>query len=72
MFDTVLALSWRKYISYRNQSINLSSKSMKWFLYDIDLRHERVDYAFVSEDNFSVNHSREVSYKSQSTIGQNY
>ena len=45
---------------------------MKWFLYDIDLRHERVDYAFASEDNFSVNHSREVSYKSQSTIRQNY
>ena len=28
-------------ISYRNQSIDLQSKSMDRFLYDIDLRHER-------------------------------
>ena len=27
---------------YRNQSIDLPSKSMDWFLYDIGLRHERV------------------------------
>ena len=26
----------------RNQSIDLQRKSMDWFLYDIDLRHERV------------------------------
>ena len=29
-------------LSYRNQSIDLRSKSMDWFLYDRDLRHERV------------------------------
>ena len=29
----------------RNQSIDLHCKSMDWFLYDKDLRHERVkDY----------------------------
>ena len=28
--------------SYRNQSIDLRRKSMDWFLYDSDLRHERV------------------------------
>ena len=28
--------------SYRKQSIDLQSKSMEWFLYDTDLRHERV------------------------------
>ena len=29
-------------LSYRNQSIDLQSKSVDWFLYDRDLRHERV------------------------------
>ena len=36
-----LALSWRKSLSYRNQSIDLLCKSMDWFLYNRDLRHER-------------------------------
>ena len=30
-------------IIYRNQSINLLCKSMDWFLYDRNLRHERVN-----------------------------
>ena len=30
-------------LSYRNQSIDLICKSMDWFLYDRDLRHERVN-----------------------------
>ena len=30
-------------LSYRNQSIDLRSKSMDWFLYDNGLRHERVN-----------------------------
>ena len=29
-------------LSYRNQSIDLQSKSVDWFLYDNGLRHERV------------------------------
>ena len=29
-------------LSYRNQSTDLLSKSMDWFLYDNGLRHERV------------------------------
>ena len=37
-----LSLSWRRPLSYRNQSINLRSKSMYWFLYDNGLHHERV------------------------------
>ena len=37
-----LTLSWRMPLSYRNQSIDLRSKSMDWFLYDNGLRHERV------------------------------
>ena len=38
-----LTLSWRVLLSYRNQSIDLQSKSMDWFLYDNCLRHERVN-----------------------------
>ena len=30
-------------MSYRDQSIDLRSKSKDWFLYDIGLRHERVN-----------------------------
>ena len=35
-------LSWRRPLSYTNQSIDLLCKSMEWFLYDNGLRHERV------------------------------
>ena len=38
----ILTLSWRRSLSHRNQSIDLLRKSMDWFLYDRDLRHERV------------------------------
>ena len=37
-----LTLSRRWSLSYRNQSIDLFCKSMNWFLYARDLRHERV------------------------------
>ena len=37
-----LTLSWRRPLSYINQSIDLQSKSMNWFLYDNGLRHERI------------------------------
>ena len=33
-------------LSYKNQSIDLQSKSIDWFLYDNGLRHERVKEAF--------------------------
>ena len=42
IYKRILTLSWRRPLSYRNQSIDLQSKSMDWFLYDNDLRHERV------------------------------
>ena len=48
-----LTLSWRRSLSYRNQSIDLLRWSMGWFLYDNGLRHERVkgggtwDYYFL-------------------------
>ena len=37
-----LTLLWRNPLSYRNQSTDLLRKSMDCFLYDTDLRHERV------------------------------
>ena len=46
-----LTLSWRRPLSYRNQSTDLQSKSMDWFLYDNDLRHERVNK---SDKNYVV------------------
>ena len=49
MFKTGLTLSWRRPLSYRNQSIDLLCKLMDWFLYDNGLRHERVDIF-----NFSI------------------
>ena len=45
-----LSLSWWRPISYRNQSIDLQSKSMDWFLYDISLRHESVILGGCIED----------------------
>ena len=38
-----LILSWWRSLSYRNQSIELQSKSVDCFLYDWDLRHEGVN-----------------------------
>ena len=38
----VRATPRRRPLSYRNQSIDLLSKSLDWFLYDNDLRYERV------------------------------
>ena len=40
--SVLLTLSWRGPLSYRNQFIDLLSKSMDWFLYDNSPRHERV------------------------------
>ena len=51
---TSLTLSWRRPLSYRNQSIDFLSKSMDWFLYVNGLRHERVKWIvfyFKSQDN---------------------
>ena len=36
-------LSWRRFLSYGNQSIDLLCKSMDWFLYHRFLLHERVN-----------------------------
>ena len=44
---TPLTLSWRRYISYRSQSIDLQSKSTDWFLYARKLHHERNNYKYL-------------------------
>ena len=43
MSNLILTLSWQRSVSYRNQSIDLQSKSIDWFLYNKDLRHKRVE-----------------------------
>ena len=48
-----LTLLWRTFLSYRNQSIDLLCKSMDWFLYDRDFRHERVNVAKKTENNLA-------------------
>ena len=39
----ILTLSWRRPLSYGNQSIDLRRKSIDWFLYDNGLRQERLN-----------------------------
>ena len=39
-----LTLSWRRPLSYRNQSMDLLRKLMDWFLYDNGLHHEGLSY----------------------------
>ena len=43
-----LTLSRRRPLLYRNQSIDLDSKSMDWFLYDNSLRQEKVKQDIVT------------------------
>ena len=43
-----LTLSWRRLLSYRNQSTELQSRSIDWFLYHNDLREERVKGVYLS------------------------
>ena len=38
-----LTLSWHRFLSHRNQSIDFQNKSIDWSLYDSGLRHERVN-----------------------------
>ena len=49
-----LTLSRRKSLSYRNQLIDLLCESMDWFLYDRDLRHEKVKRLFIMNASTST------------------
>ena len=65
-----LTLSWRKPLLYRNQCIDLQSKSMDWFLYDNGLPHERVnawthhhtETLFIFTISVAISRSRSMSY----------
>ena len=57
-----LTLSWRRPLSYRNQSIDLLCKLMDWFLYDNGLHHQRVN------DVFRMYSRRPVARKGLATI----
>ena len=48
--SSALTLLWREPLSYRNQSTDMKSKSMDWFLYDNGLRHERVNRNGLSDE----------------------
>ena len=41
-FKFLLSLSWRRPLSYKNQSIDFLRKLMDWFIYDIGHRRERL------------------------------
>ena len=59
-FLDYLTLSWRGSLSYRNQFIDFGPKSIDWFLYDRDLRLERVIeflvYAITFRFDFVAHH----------------
>ena len=48
-----LSISRRRPLAYRNESIDLQSKSMDWFLYDNGLRHGRVKLVHLHHLKFS-------------------
>ena len=52
--ENTFSLSWRMSLSYRNQSIDLHSKSMDWFLYDRDHRYERLNNKYKTPAYISV------------------
>ena len=65
----LLTLSWRRPLSYRNQSIDLLCKSKYWFLYDNGPRHERVKRIYIYGTHHSFiavesRHAENVSTKS--------
>ena len=51
LFWKPLTLSWRRSLPYKYQFIDLACKSMDWFLYDKDLRHERVKPQLIKNFN---------------------
>ena len=50
----ILTFSWLRYLSYRNQPIDLQGKSMDWFLYDRDVHHARIKSIWYARSYFAV------------------
>ena len=44
-----MTVPWRRSLSYRNQASDRQSKSINWFLYDRDLRHQRVNGVSINQ-----------------------
>ena len=53
LYSLILIYLWGKFLSYKNQSTELLCKSMGWFLYYGDLRHEVVN-EFISIKDYDV------------------
>ena len=51
--SVIFTLSWRWFLTWRNQYIDLLSKSLDLFLCHMDLRHERVKSTFLHK-NYQV------------------
>ena len=65
----ILTLSWRRPLSYRNQSINLLHKSMDWFLYDSSFRHEKVkDDAFAFSQIITIIFAMNIGQASSGSV----
>ena len=50
-----LTLSWRRSLSYRSQPNDLLYKPVDWFLYDRDLRHQRITGKMALRTSFPRN-----------------
>ena len=59
IYTTDLFRSCQRFILYTNQPTDLLCKSMDWFLYDRDLRRERVNAQYFHNKN-----SQELQHKS--------
>ena len=55
--STPQILSWRRPLSYRNQHTDLLCKSIDWFLYDRDLRYERISCLHYHDKAFNWQNS---------------
>ena len=58
-----LTLLWRRSLSYRNQFIDLLWKSIDWFLYDRDPRHERIKTKRIFNDASFFDHQNKSNFK---------
>ena len=66
----LLTLSWRKPLSYRNQSIDLLSKSMDWFLYGNGLRMRELKFIRQSPNSvFNWHNYKGIKYLTRLRLG---
>ena len=71
----LLALSWRKFLSYRNQSTDVLCKPMDWFLYGRDFRLKGVNVIpkmneYTASWKFLNNHQIEMLWSFQKQLSR--